>query len=157
MNQPDATVKSFIQAFAEWNQRANARCNAGLSGSAEDQLAIKTAETEYNENIKRHGSKSVVPQTIAFGDDSMHDPKRESIESVDANEQTAAVHAKHIGMFDFVTNYEYRLVKESDEWRISWFFTEFSGWGLATDLACRSRTGCGCGSFRSFESPWPPT
>lgn len=119
MNQPEATVKSFIREYAEWNQRANDRCNAVRSGSREGQLAIETAETEYIEIIKRHGSKSVVPQAIAFGDDTMHDPERESIESVDVDEQIATVRTRHIGMFDFVSNYEYLLLKESGEWRIS--------------------------------------
>lgn len=119
MNQPEATVKSFIRAYAEWNQFANDRCNAVRSGSNEGQSAIKTAETEYYEIIKRHGSKLVVPQPIAFGDDTMHDPERESIDSVEVDEQIATVRTRHIGMFDFVSNYEYRLVKESNEWRIA--------------------------------------
>lgn len=119
MNHPEATVKSFVRAYAEWNQRSMDRCNAVPPDCAAEQAAIKKAEAEYDEIIKQHGSKTVVPQAIAFGDDAMHDPERESIESVEIIEETATVRARHIGMFDLVTNYEYRLVKESGEWRIS--------------------------------------
>ncbi len=119
MNQPDTIVKSFIRAHAEWNQRSNKRCKALRSGSREYQSAMKAAETEYGDIINLYGSKAVVPQAISFGDSAMHDPDRESLESVAMDELNATVRTQYVGMFNIMTNYEYRLVKESNEWRIS--------------------------------------
>lgn len=119
MNQPETTVKSFILAHSEWNRRSNDRCKKLRPGSIEGQRAIETAKTEYHEIIKRLGSKLAVPQPISFGDDPMHDPDSETIESVAVNDHTATVRTNNKGMFGFVSTYEYRLVKESSEWRIS--------------------------------------
>lgn len=119
MNKPETTVESFIYDHAEWNRRSNDRCKALRPGSAEEQLAMEAAKFEYNAIIQRLGSKTVVPQPISFGDNPMHEPKRESIVSVDIDQVTATVRTRHIGMFDLVSNYEYRLIKESNEWRIA--------------------------------------
>lgn len=119
MKQPESTVKIFIRAHAQWNQRSNSRCKLLRPGSVEKQRAMEIAKSEYQEIIQQLASKDVVPQPISFGDDGMHDPERESIQSVHVEETMAIIRSRHIGMYDIVSIYEYRLVKESNEWRIS--------------------------------------
>ena len=119
MKPPETIVRSFLHAHAEWNQRSNERCKTLRPGSADYQRAMETAKSEYDDIIQQLGSKTVVPQPISFGDDAMHDPERETIESVDIDRSTASVGTRHIGMHELVSTYEYRLVQESSEWRIS--------------------------------------
>ena len=119
MKTPESIVQLFIHTHAEWNRRSNERCKTLRPGSTEDQHAMETAKSEYNEIIKRFGSKNVVPQPISFGDNPMHDPERESIESTAIDGASVTVRTRHVDIHDLVSIYEYRLVQESNEWRIS--------------------------------------
>lgn len=77
------------------------------------------AESEYSDIIKRLGSKTVVPQPISFGDLAMHDPEHESIKETSIEGSTATVSTENIDIHGYVQKYEYRVVLESNEWRIA--------------------------------------
>lgn len=78
--------------------------------------------------VARFCATSVVPQGISFGDDPMHDPDHESIESVATLGREATVRTRHVGRYGFESEYEYRLVQESGEWRIaSLLYTDEDG------------------------------
>jgi hypothetical protein len=49
----------------------------------------------------------------------MHDPKCESVESVSETAGGAVVRTRHVGLHDFVSEYEYSLVREAGRWRIA--------------------------------------
>jgi hypothetical protein len=80
---------------------------------------MNLASREYRELISRFCTASVEPQGITFGDEGMHDPEREIVESVSIAGQSAIVRTKHVGLHDFVSVYEYHLVQEADEWRVA--------------------------------------
>ena len=77
------------------------------------------AEAEYEELVSRFCAAAVVRQNISFGDDPMHDPSRESVEAMSETAGGAVVRTRHVGLHDFVSEYEYHLVREADGWRIS--------------------------------------
>ena len=49
----------------------------------------------------------------------MHHPTRESVESTSETAGGAVVRTRHVGQFEFVSEYEYHLVRESGGWRIA--------------------------------------
>ena len=114
MNTPKQAVLDFINAHNSWEKVANAR-----RGSVGDLTALKIARTEYRELVSRFCASSVEPQGVTFGDDTMHDPEREVIESVVVTGTSAIVHTKHRGDSDFVSDYEYNLIYVANEWRIT--------------------------------------
>jgi hypothetical protein len=77
------------------------------------------ARAEYEELVSRFCAAAVVRQNIAFGDDPMHDPNRESVVAVSETGDGAVVRTRHVGLHDFVSEYEYLLVREADGWKIS--------------------------------------
>lgn len=119
MDGPDQCVRLFIAAHSVWERRANERAKKSLLGSAEYQAAVAQAEAEYEELVSRFCAKTVVRQNISFGDDLMHDLDRESIGEVSEIVGGAVVRTRHVGLHDFVSEYEYRLVREANEWRIA--------------------------------------
>ncbi len=78
---------------------------------------MAAAWAEYGELVSQFCAASVTPQGISFGDDPMHHPDHETIESVTLSGREATVRTRHTGLYDFVSVYEYRLVQESAEWR----------------------------------------
>jgi hypothetical protein len=119
MSGPDQCVRLFIAAHAAWERRANARAKKARLGSAADRAAIILAESEYDELISRLCATSVVRQGISYGDNAMHDPDSESITDVSESGDSAVVRTRHIGLHNFASVYEYRLVHEAGEWRIA--------------------------------------
>lgn len=69
--------------------------------------------------MSRLCAASVVRQNISFGDDPMHDPNRESVVLVAESADGAVVRTRHVGLHEFVSEYEYRLVSEAGGWRIT--------------------------------------
>lgn len=115
MDTPEQTVRAFIHAYHTWNDRANDRSKSVRGNATVDQ----EASAEYEKLVAQLCASSVVPQGISYGDDSMHDPERETIESVAVSGREATVCTKHLGLYDFVSDYEYRLVLVDKEWRIA--------------------------------------
>ena len=119
MQAPEQCVRQFIAAHSAWEVRANGRAKPVRPGSADYQSAVAQAETEYDELVSRLCASTVVRQNISFGDDPMHDPGRESVESVAELTGGAVVRTRHVGLHGFVSEYEYRLVREAGGWRIA--------------------------------------
>lgn len=107
MTTPEETVRAFIGAYDLWNQQSFKHRN------------FEVASREYGELIARFCSSTVIPQNVSFGNDSSHDPARETIESVRVDGQAATVCSCHVGKFNFVSNFTYFLVFEMGEWRIA--------------------------------------
>lgn len=114
MKTPLEAVLTFIRAHNAWETAANRR-----RAVTDAVTALDIAQREYYELVARLCATSVEPQPISFGDDVMHDPEREFVESVEMRGLAAIVRTKHRGLHDFVSDYEYHLVKEGDEWRIA--------------------------------------
>lgn len=119
MDTPERTVSAFIQAYQAWNDRANDRSKPSRGSGTIDQEALAAANDEYDELVVRFCAPFVVRQAISYGDESMHDLAREMIESVAVSGQEATVRTKHMGLHDFESDYEYRLVQVGEEWRIA--------------------------------------
>jgi hypothetical protein len=119
MNTASQTVRAFISAYHAWNAAVNERSKPLSPGSTAHQVAIEAAKREYDELVSRFCAPSVVRQGIAFGDDPMHHPDYETIESEWITGQTAVVRTRHIGRYNFVSDYEYHLVQAAGEWRIT--------------------------------------
>lgn len=119
MHTPEQIVTAFIRAYHTWNDRANERAKPSRGTSTLDRDAVAAANAEYDELVARFCAPSVVRQGISYGDDSMHHPDRETIESVAMSGREAAVRTRHVGLYDFVSDYEYRLVLGGGEWRIA--------------------------------------
>ncbi|MCE9560862.1 MAG: hypothetical protein K8U57_02295 [Planctomycetes bacterium] len=112
-------MRQFIAAHAAWEMRANERVKTLRPGSAAYQSAVAQAEAEYEGLVSLLCAEAVVRQNISFGDDSMHDPGRESVESVSESASGAVVCTRNVGPHGFVSAYEYRLVREAGGWRIA--------------------------------------
>src|SRR5258708_267274 len=120
MKTPFEAVAAFIVANHAWNLAANHRYESlHGSDSAGKQAAMDIASQEYRDLVSRFCSRSVAPQGVSCGDDGTHDPERESIQSVSVSGYSAIVRTKHVGLNNFVSEYEYHLVQESDEWKLS--------------------------------------
>ena len=52
----------------------------------------------------------------------MHDPDTETITSESVAGEMALVRARHVGLYNFVSDYEYHLVLVAGEWRIASLF-----------------------------------
>jgi hypothetical protein len=119
VNTPDQTVRAFIGAYHVWNSRANERSKVARGKASAEQEAMAAASAEYGELVSQLCAASVIPQGISFGDDPMHHPDHEAIESVTISEREATVRTRHMGLYDFISVYEYRMVQEDGEWRIA--------------------------------------
>jgi hypothetical protein len=117
MHSPERTVFDFIRAYQAWNDRANERAQRSGGGSTVDREAA--ANAEYDDLVARFCAPFVVRQAVSYGDDSMHHPDRETTESVAVSGTEATVRTRHLGRYDFVSEYEYRLVQVAGEWRIA--------------------------------------
>jgi hypothetical protein len=119
MHTPEQTVAAFIQAYQTWNDRANERARPSRRSGTIDQQASAASNAEYDELVARFCAPPVVRQGIAFGDDSRHHPDREAILSAAVSGREAVVRTRHVGRYDFVSEYEYRLAQVAGEWRIA--------------------------------------
>jgi hypothetical protein len=119
MNTPSQTVRAFIRAHYAWNAVANERSKALQPGSRAYQDAMQAAKREYAGLVSQLCAPSVVPQGISFGDDPMHHPDHETIESESMSGHAAVVQTRNIGLYEFVSDYEYHLVLTGGEWRIA--------------------------------------
>jgi hypothetical protein len=79
---------------------------------------MNQAKVEYKELVSRFCAAAVVHQNISFSDDSMHDPVRESVGAVSETADGAIIRTRHVSLRGFISEYEYRLVREADGWRI---------------------------------------
>jgi hypothetical protein len=80
---------------------------------------VAQAEAEYDELVSRFCVAAVIRQSISFGDDPMHDPNGESVESVSEAAGGTVVRTRHVSLHGFVSEYEYRLVREAGGWKIA--------------------------------------
>ena len=119
MHSPEQTVSDFIRAYHAWNERANDRAKMSRGSSAIEQEALACASAEYDDLVVRFCASSVVQQGISYGDESMHDPASERIESAATSDGMATVRTRQVGLHNFVSEYEYRLVREAGKWRIA--------------------------------------
>ena len=118
METPSQRVRAFIEAYHAWNAAANESCKSLSPGSTEYEAAMAVAGREYDELVSRFCAPSVVRQGISFGGDPMHHPNCETIESESINGQTAVVRKRHVGLYSFVSDYEYHLVQAAGQWLI---------------------------------------
>jgi hypothetical protein len=119
MHTPEQTVSAFIRAYHAWNDRANESAKSSRGSGTIDAEAIAAAAAEYGELVARFCAPSVVRQAISYGDESAHHPDLEAIESVAVSGREATVRTRHVGLHDFVSEYEYRLAQMDGEWRIT--------------------------------------
>jgi hypothetical protein len=116
---PAQVVCAFVAAYHAWNTAANDRGKTSRSGSAADEAAMKLTTAEYDGLISQFCVHSIERQGLSFGDDPMHDPQHETIESESISGANAIVRTRKVGLYDFVSDYEYHLVHEAGEWRIA--------------------------------------
>ncbi|MEZ5950997.1 MAG: hypothetical protein R3C12_17650 [Planctomycetaceae bacterium] len=116
---PAQAVRAFIAAYYAWNTAAIGRSKSSRAGSAAYEAAMKLTTVEYDSLVSRFCASSVERQGLAFGDDPMHDPEKETVESESVSDLKAIVQTRKVGLYDFVSDYEYHLVQEGGEWRIA--------------------------------------
>lgn len=116
---PEEIVRSYIQAYFDWNNRSDARTNLVIDDKVKYGLSMKMATDEYQQILNRLCVKRTVTYTTNFGDNPLHDPESETIESVDLQATTALVRTRDIRKFGPLVCYEYHLVQEEGQWRIS--------------------------------------
>jgi|GEM_PF-2063789 len=116
---PEETVHSYIQAYFDWNNRSDARTNLVIDDDVKYKLSMKVATDEYQQILDRLCVNRTVTYTTNFGDNPLHDPKSETIESVDVRGMTALVRTRDVYKFGPLVSYEYHLVQEEGQWRIS--------------------------------------
>ncbi len=118
MRSAEDTILAFIRDYHAWNDRAMERSKASIANSTFDPEAESAVTADYDQLVARFYAPSVVRQSLAYGDRSDHHPDLESIESVQISAGNATVRTRHVGLDDFVAEYEYRLVQVAGEWRI---------------------------------------
>ena len=118
MMSPNEVITLFISAYHEWNVRSNDLCKKHDNGSIASQQAISLAEKEYADLIKQFCTDTVSPQPISFGDDPMHSPTGETIQSISIDGDAALARTKQIGFYNTISEYEYHLKQTDDEWKI---------------------------------------
>src|SRR5262249_14692185 len=111
MDTPEQTVSAFVRAYHAWNERANERANLSGGNCTIELEALAAATAEYDDLVARFYAPAVVRQGVVYGDKSMHHPDRETVESVAVSGGEATVRTRHVGLYDFVSEYEYRLVQ----------------------------------------------
>jgi hypothetical protein len=119
MQSPQETVNAYIESFFEWNHRSDARSNEAYSDPIQYQRSMAVATDEYQLILDRLCIKNVNPQPVNFGDNSLHDPKSETFESVDIQGTTAIVRTRNVLNFGPRVSFEYHLVQEENQWRIA--------------------------------------
>lgn len=119
MESPEAVVRAFIEAHFEWNNRCDARSNAAYSDILEYENSKELASNDYQKILNRLCSRKVVPQPINYGDNPLHDPKTETIESVKIHHTTALIRTRDVKKFGSSVSFEYHLVQEQNQWRIA--------------------------------------
>lgn len=119
MNTPEATVKMYIEAFLDWNNRSDVRCNEVYSDQVQYARMMDLASKEYQQIIDRLCCKNVVPQPINFGDNPLHHPDHETIEAVDTQGSKAVVRTRNVRMLGPLVSFEYHLVLVDNEWRLA--------------------------------------
>jgi hypothetical protein len=115
---PEEIVNSYIQAYFDWNNRSDARTNLVVGDEEKYGRSMKVATDEYQQILNRLCVKSTVTYSTNFGNNPLHDPKSETIESVDIQGTTALVRTRDIRKFGPLVSYEYHLVQEDGQWRI---------------------------------------
>ena len=119
VNTPEATVKMYIEAFLDWNNRSDVRCNEVYSDQDQYDQMMDLASQEYQQIIDRLCCPSVVPQPINFGDNPLHHPVHETIESVDIQGPIAVVRTRNVRTLGPLVAFEYHLVLVDNEWRLA--------------------------------------
>jgi hypothetical protein len=116
---PAQAVSAFVAAYHGWNTAAHDRAKSSRPGSTAYEAALKLTTAEYDSLISRFCASSVQRQGLAFGDNTMHHPEQETIESESISEGNAIVRTRKVGPDEFVSEYEYHLVEEGGKWRIA--------------------------------------
>lgn len=100
-------VRRFIVAYCKWNDAAFASNSTKDAGATYDQLLEEFCPPEFER------------QTIEYGSESRHDPRKEDVLGVLRTEDRAIVRTKmnrRIGRADLSNEYEYRLCWIGGRW-----------------------------------------
>ena len=119
MESPEQIVRAYIDAYFDWNNRSDARSNSVYNDPNQYQRSSLLASDEYQQILDRLCIKNVVSQPINFGDNPLHDPKTETIESVEIEGTNAVIRTRDVHKFGPLVSFEYHLVQEENQWRIA--------------------------------------
>jgi len=119
MESPESSVRAFIEAYYEWNHRSDARSNLVVGDPEQYDRASATANKEYDQILKRFCVSDVVPQALSYGDNSLHDPNNEVIQSVEIEGSTATIWSRNVRQFGPKVAFRYGLVQDGGQWRIA--------------------------------------
>ena len=118
MSTPEQTVRDFIAAYYSWNENANEMARLARKSGQKTGAIIPLAQQDYDRIIDRFYATGVVAQGISFGNDAMHHPERESLESTSIEDSTAIIRTRHVSQYNMESIYEYHLENESGEWKL---------------------------------------
>jgi len=113
---PEDVVLRFIEDYERWNNYA---FQLSDNRSAE---AMAAAESAYSALIGKYCESGYKHQPLAFGSDSNHDCKRESIVGSESTADTCIVRTKRtkvIGKSSSQDDYEYHLKKGGRRWYLT--------------------------------------
>lgn len=119
MDSPEATVRAFIDAYYDWNHRSDARSNLVVGDTEQYDRASVIANQEYEQILERFCVSDVVPQALSYGDNSLHDPSNEVIQSVEIEGSAATIWSRDVRQFGPKVAFQYRLVQDGGRWRIA--------------------------------------
>lgn len=108
---PKALVRAFQADYLAWNQLANVR-SSELQDSFEAMAAV---ERDYAKLLHKYVLPGFRGESIAFGDESSHDPVRERILSTRITGDKAVVRTEITNSFSSTIN-EYALVRKHERW-----------------------------------------
>lgn len=110
-------VDGFINALYEWEVTSNAESEAADGDEEKDEEAWQNAQRSYVSLVQTWCSSQVTAQGISFGSNPSHGPAEQFL-SASKNGDQWHVRTQHVGAFNKVSDYEYRVGLEGDQWRI---------------------------------------
>ncbi len=106
-------VWDFIVDYKVWND------NAIAAYRYRDDQGTHQTKAAYDELLQEHCHPDVQPQEALFSADSMHDPDGEAITELEMNGNSARVSTRRTDATGFTADFEFHLVCEGDNWRIT--------------------------------------
>ncbi len=109
-----AVVTGFITALYNWEVASQSRYEQDDS-----EETLVQAEQAYATLIQKWCVPNLSTQPISFGSDPSHHPEKEQLVSSAIHDNECRVATQHEGSYGFTTDYEYRLLKIDNQWKIA--------------------------------------
>lgn len=111
--EPELVVRAYLADYESWNSFSNAAYERDSS------TGMDAAESAYAALMAKYCEPGIRHQPIAFGSDSSHDSRRETVLEVEQASDTCLVRTRHtklVGTLSMADDYEYHLRKVGQRW-----------------------------------------